>query len=125
MKMQELSKLSKTELAIMEIFWSTEEPLIFKEIMILVNEKLKRDWKKQTVKTYLSKLERAGLLKVDKRCARAYFYSPFYTKEEYQQLCVRKLVEESFDNSITNFVAAFNGGKKLSEADIEELKKLI
>ena len=79
-------KLSKTERAILEIFWEAEGPLIFKEIMELVNERLGKDWKKQTVNTYLTALQNAGLLHADKRCARAYFYSPVYTKEQYKQL---------------------------------------
>ncbi|MCI9359142.1 MAG: BlaI/MecI/CopY family transcriptional regulator, partial [Lachnospiraceae bacterium] len=40
-------------------------------------------------------------------------------------LCVQGLVQESFDNSIFNFVSAFTGGKKLSKEDADELRKLI
>ena len=109
----------------MEIFWEAEDALTFKEIMTLANEKLNKNWKKQTVNTYLANLQKAGLLHADKRCARAYSYSPAYTKEEYTQLCVRGLVQESFDNSIFNFVSAFTGGKKLSKEDADELRKLI
>ena len=118
-------KLSKTERAILEIFWEAEGPLIFKEIMELVNERLGKDWKKQTVNTYLTALQNAGSLHADKRCARAYFYSPVYTKEQYKQLCVKELLEDSFDNSISNFIATFTGGKKLSKKDAEEIKKYI
>ena len=125
MKHSKLYKLSNTEQAIMEIFWEAEGALTFKEIMTLANEKLNKNWKKQTVNTYLANLQKAGLLLADKRCARAYFYSPAYTREEYTQLCVRGLVEESFGNSIFNFVSAFTGGKKLSKEDADELRKLI
>ena len=125
MKHSKLYKLSDTEQVIMEIFWEAEDALTFKEIMTLANEKLNKNWKKQTVNTYLANLQKAGLLHADKRCARAYFYSPAYTKEEYTQLCVRGLVQESFDNSIFNFVSAFTGGKKLSKEDADELRKLI
>ena len=125
MKHSKLYKLSDTEQVIMEIFWEAEDALTFKEIMTLANEKLNKNWKKQTVNTYLANLQKAGLLLADKRCARAYFYSPAYTREEYTQLCVRGLVEESFGNSIFNFVSAFTGGKKLSKEDADELRKLI
>lgn len=37
----------------------------------------------------------------------------------------RKVVENSYGNSIEKFVAAFTGGKKLSEEDAESLRKLI
>lgn len=117
--------LSDTEKKIMELLWQLEEPLSLRETMDYLNEKLNKDWKQQTIGTYLSHLEKAGLVRIDKRFARSYLYFPACTKEEYTQKYLQKLVSESFNNSIADLVCAFTGGKKLSKKDLEELQKLI
>lgn len=117
--------LSDTEKNIMELLWQLEEPLSLRETMDYLNEKLNKDWKQQTIGTYLSHLEKAGLVRIDKRFARSYLYFPACTKEEYTQKYLQKLVSESFNNSIADLVCAFTGGKKLSKKDLKELQKLI
>lgn len=118
-------KMTNTESDIMKFFWEMQEPLTFKETMSLINDRLNKTWKKQTVNTYLCNLHEAKLIIINKQNPRSFLYSAALTKEQYEQYCVRKLVEDTFDNSITNLVSAFTGGKKLSSKDKEELKKLI
>ncbi len=123
--MKDYYSLSDTEKNIMELLWQLEEPLSLRETMDYLNEKLNKDWKQQTIGTYLSHLEKAGLVRIDKRFARSYLYFPACTKEEYTQKYLQKLVSESFNNSIADLVCAFTGGKKLSKKDLKELQKLI
>lgn len=117
--------LSSTENKIMELLWQLEHPLSLKEITDYLNEKLKKDWKQQTVRTYLLHLEEAELISMDKRFARSFLYFPACTKKEYEQKQLRQLVDKSFSGSIVNLISAFTGGKKLSEEDIKELEKLM
>ena len=123
--MKDYYSLSDTEKKIMELLWQLEEPLSLRETMDYLNEKLNKDWKQQTIGTYLSHLEKAGLVRIDKRFARSYLYFPACTKEEYTQKYLQKRVSESFNNSIADLVCAFTGGKKLSKKDLKELQKLI
>ena len=123
--MKDYYSLSDTEKKIMELLWQLEEPLSLRETMDYLNEKLNKDWKQQTIGTYLSHLEKAGLVRIDKRFARSYLYFPACTKEEYTQKYLQQLVSESFNNSIADLVCAFTGGKKLSKKDLKELQKLI
>lgn len=123
--MKDYYSLSDTEKKIMELLWQLEEPLSLRETMDYLNEKLNKDWKQQTIGTYLSHLEKAGLVRIDKRFARSNLYFPACTKEEYTQKYLQKLVSESFNNSIADLVCAFTGGKKLSKKDLKELQKLI
>ena len=113
--MKDYYSLSDTEKKIMELLWQLEEPLSLRETMDYLNEKLNKNWKQQTIGTYLSHLEKAGLVRIDKRFARSYLYFPACTKEEYTQKYLQKLVSESFNNSIADLVCAFTGGKKLSK----------
>lgn len=116
--------LTAVEAEIMEMFWAETKPLSFKEILDYVNTVLKKGWKKQTLNGYLSKLQKAGLVCTE-RSNYYYSYTAACTKHEYVQRWTQKLVEDSYGNSIENFVVAFTGGKKLSKEDAERLKKLI
>lgn len=116
--------LTNTEVEIMEIFWKASGPLSFREILEHVNTVLKKDWKKQTLNTYLSSLHKAGLIRIE-RSNYFYSYTAACTKDEYIQRWTQKLVEDSYGNSICNLVAAFTGGGRLTEEEAERLRKLI
>ena len=116
--------LTAVEVELMELFWNASELLSFREVMDYVTTVLNKDWKKQTLNTYLSNLQRAGLIQTERSNYR-YRYMAACTKAEYVQRWTQKLVEDSYDNSIGNFVATFTGGKKLSKEEAEKLRKLI
>ena len=116
--------LTSNELDIMEMFWSKTEPMSFREIMEYMSTVFKKKWKSQTLNTYLSNLKKAGLVQTD-RTNYHYLYTAACTKEEYVQQWTQKLVEEAYGNSISNFVVAFTGGRKLSPEEAEKLRKLI
>ena len=52
-----------------------------------------------------------------------YYYK--CSRSELIQNWTKKMVKDSFDGSISNFVTAFTGGKKLSPEEAENLKKLL
>ena len=60
------SHLSKTEYEIMEYFWEMGDKYTFGELMKYFNENLDKNWKKQTLNTFLSRLIEKGLLKKEK-----------------------------------------------------------
>ena len=116
--------LSYTEWEIMDFLWKENKAVTFKELMEYANNDLQKDWKKQTLGTYLKNLQLAGLVGADDEGKR-YRYYALLTREEHIEKWTKNLVEKSFDNSISKFVSAFAGGKKLSLKDAEELKKLL
>lgn len=122
--MEKLYGLTSTEIEIVEYFWSENRKVTFREIMEYFNTTLNKNWKKQTMSTYLKKLQEAKLIGADS--SKKYFtYYSICTKEELIHNWTRKLIEDSFDSSLSNFVAAFSGGKKLSKEEAEKLKELI
>lgn len=116
--------LTNTEMELMELLWQADAPLSFRELMDHANERWKKNWKKQTLNTYLANLQRMGLIGTDKG-SRHYLYYARCTREELIRNWTRQMVEECFDNSISSLVAAFTGGKKLSEEEAEKLRQLI
>lgn len=116
--------LSNMEFEIMEFLWEKNAPVQFKEILNYFNTEKSKNWKKQTLSTYLSNLRRSGIIDADTNSTyNLYYYN--YSRSELTQIWTKKMVKESFGGSISNFVAAFTGGKKLSQEEAERMKKLI
>lgn len=124
-KIFKFSGLSSTQTKIMEQLWKIEQPLSLKEITEFLNEQLDKNWKQQTVGTYLTQLQKVGMIKANKRFSNLYLYFPSYTKEEYLEKCAYNFIEQVFDNSLSSFMAAFTKEGKISKKEAEELKKLI
>ena len=53
--------LTNTEMEIMELLWSVKEPLPFRELIRYANEEWNKNWKKQTLNTYLNHLQKMGI----------------------------------------------------------------
>lgn len=120
--MSETYGLSRTEYEIMELLWQANKPLLFREIFEYFNERHNKNWKKQTLNTYLLSLRKMGMIKVSEQHP-GYEYHPVYTKHEYVHLWTQDFVKRFFDGSISAFMAAFTGNKKVAKEDADELKK--
>lgn len=116
--------LTKTEMEIMEFLWSRSQKAGFKEMLEYFTINLQKDWKKQTLSTYLLNLQRAGLIAAD-AVGKNYYYYAAVSKEEHIHNWTRELLKQSFGNSLGNFVAAFSGGEKLSKEETEELRQFL
>lgn len=76
------NKLTHAEMLVMGIVWDNPKHMVLSEIVETVNERWGKDWKPQTVSTYLAHLVRKGYLKMH-RNGRAYTYEPLKAKDEY------------------------------------------
>ena len=100
-----------------DIVWANE-PLGSGELVKLCEKEL--GWKKPTTYTVLRKLCEKGLLKnedgvVTTLISRVDFYS---AKSE-------QIIEDSYEGSLPAFIAAFTSRKKLSNAEVDEIQKMI
>lgn len=115
-----LKALSDTELYILEYLWDINEPQTFAQLMNYFTTIEKKDWKKQTLNTFLLHLTQKGYLTLSSTGTRR-LYAPSITKEEYQQTYAREIVKTSFDSSLTTFISAFTGGQKITQKERDEL----
>ena len=53
--------LTEGEMEIMEVLWECERPMGFGELHKCVNDRTKRNWKKQTVNTLLFRIRQKNL----------------------------------------------------------------
>ena len=115
--------LAVSEEQIMELLWKKDRGMPSKEILDYFNNQGK-DWKKQTLNTYLSKLlERKFIERTSED--RRYLYFPIITKKEYRQKKAEKFIYDAYNGSFLNFVSALSGGELISQEDAKEIEKLI
>lgn len=110
-------KLGEVESIFADIIWSNE-PLSSRRLAELAEERL--NWKRTTTYTILKRL-----------CDRELFRNEggkvisLVSRDEFYARQSEQFVEETFQGSLPAFLAAFSRRKKLSEAEINELQKVI
>ena len=122
--MKDKYNLTKSEEEIMELLWETDRKMSSKEILDHFNEHCGKDWKKQTLNTFLAKLLQAGFIdRISKD--RKYLYVPLITRMEYKQKGAERFIRDSYSGSFMNFVSALSGGEVISKEEAEEIRKLL
>lgn len=110
-------KLGVMETRFAELMWNNE-PISSGELVKLCEKEL--CWKKSTTYTMLRRLCDRGIFQ-----NRDGTVSSLMSKQEFAALQSEKFIEETFDGSLPQFLAAFTRRKKLSESEISELQRLI
>lgn len=110
-------KLGVIETRFAEIVWENE-PLTTNQLIKLCAEELK--WKRTTTYTVLKKLCDKGIFQTENSLITA-----LISKQEFEGMRSEQFVDETFKGSLPAFLTAFNSRKKLSDADIDEIQKLI
>lgn len=110
-------KLSQSEMRFAEIVWR-HEPIGSGELVKLCEKEM--GWKKSTTYTVLKNLCEKGVLQNQNTVV-----TSLLKKDEFYAKQSRQLVEDAFGGSLPKFLAAFIGGRKLSDEQVDELKKLI
>jgi predicted transcriptional regulator len=100
-----------------ELMWNNE-PISSGDLVKLCEKELA--WKKSTTYTMLRRLCERGIFQNKEGVV-----SSALSREEFQALQSEQFVKETFDGSLPRFLAAFTLRKKLSEQEIDELRKLI
>lgn len=114
--MEEL-RLGTVESQFADIIWN-HEPVPSGELVKLCEREL--GWKKSTTYTMLKRLCARGIFQNENGMV-----SSLMTKAEFGAAQSEKFVEDTFEGSLPAFLAAFTTRKKLSKAEIEEIKQMI
>lgn len=114
--MKEL-QMGAVESRFAEIIWENE-PMSSSELSLLAEKAL--GWKKTTSYTVLKRLCDKGIFQNEKGTV-----TSLVSKEEFYSIQSEKFVEETFQGSLPAFLAAFTRGKKLSEKEVNELRRLV
>ena len=112
-------KLFDSEEKVMEILWE-RGPLSAKEVSLIAADSI--GWNKNTTYTVIKKLEAKGFLRRDEP---GFLYTPLVTREEMQKKAVTSLLNKVFGGSRKALFSALLEDEKLTDKEIEELRKLI
>ncbi len=110
-------KVYESEYRFCLILWE-HEPIRSKELVRLCAEQL--DWKATTTYTVIKRLSERGIVKNENSIV-----TSLVSKDEVQEAEIEELVEKRFEGSLPAFIAAFGRHKKLTDSEIEELKRII
>jgi len=113
----ETPKIFESEYRFCLLLWENE-PIKSRELVKLCGEKL--GWKSTTVYTVIKRLSERGVLKNENTIV-----SSLVSKEEIQEAEIGDMVEKTFEGSLPAFITAFGRHEKLSEKEIEDIKKII
>ena len=119
--------LSATEMEIMGFLWDANKKSSASEILKFFNENKEKNWKKQTLNTFLVKLIEKGALQYDVAKNKKYYFpsNQSETKTQHIKHWTQNFIEKTFDNSLYNFLCAFTGGTRLDEKAYNELKQYL
>ena len=110
-------KIFESEYRFCLILWE-HEPAKSTELARLCKEQL--GWSKTTTYTVIKRLSERGVVRNENTIVHS-----LISKEEAQMSELDELVEKKFEGSLPAFIAAFARRQALSDAEIEEIRRII
>ncbi|MBQ6789700.1 MAG: BlaI/MecI/CopY family transcriptional regulator [Clostridia bacterium] len=110
-------KVFESEYRFCLILWENE-PVKSSKLVELCKERL--GWKPTTTYTVIKRLAERGVLKNEKTVV-----TSLVSKDEVRAAELNEMVEKTFEGSLPAFVAAFTKHSKISDADVDEIQKMI
>lgn len=116
-----MEELTKAEERIMQVLWKLQKAFV-KDIIDELDEEPKPPY--NTISSIVRLLEKKGYVNY-KAYGKTYEYFPAISKDQYAKTTFSKLFSGYFDNSPASLLSFMVKEEKLSEKDIEEIKRLI
>ena len=113
----ETPKIFESEYRFCLIMWE-HEPVTTSELVKLCQEQL--GWKRTTTYTVIKRLGERGILKNEDGLVTA-----LVSKEAAQAREINELVEGKFQGSLPAFIAAFTKRQDISQAELDEVQRMI
>lgn len=113
-------KLSEAEWAVLNILWS-DNTFSLKEITTALQDV--NGWNKNTVYTYLTRMEKKGLVSIERSQDKP--YSAAVTKEFCAQKERNELLDKVYGGATGDLIAAFLKESSISNEERNRLKKML
>ena len=105
----------------MQALW-TRSPLAAEDVLAAIADST--EWQESTVKTLLNRLLKKGSIHARKQ-GRRYLYTPILTRDQWLLQESSGLLDRLFGGRVAPLVAHFSRHRKLSQRDVQELRKLL
>ena len=113
----ETPKIFESEYRFCLILWD-HEPIGSGELVKLCREEL--GWKPTTTYTVIKRLSQRGVLKNENSVV-----TSLVSKDQAQASEIDELVEKRFEGSLPAFIAAFTKHRRMTESEINDIRKMI
>lgn len=114
------NRVSESEKIVLEVLWRAS-PVSSLEV---VQQLQTQDWNEKTVKTFLNRLVKKGVVSFEQD-GRRYLYSPTIKREAFLAQESSGFLEKIFKGDIKELLATFVSNKQLSENELEYLQGLL
>jgi len=121
MKEKELPRISDAEWIVMEAIWESGKMTTGQVVKTLSSH---CDWKPKTVQTLLRRLVEKGALASTKQ-GRGFLFEPLVSALECRQSVGQTFLDRVFQGRLSSMVSCFIERGDYSEADIEQLKRIL
>lgn len=113
-------KLTEAEWAVMEVLWSGER-FALGEVTAALKES--KGWNKNTVLTYLTRMEKKELVRIQRGMEKP--YSAAVSREACAREERKELLSKVYNGAAGDLISAFIKESKISQKEVEKLKKLL
>ena len=110
-------KIFESEYRFCLILWKNE-PIASAQLAKLCKEEL--GWSRTTTYTVIKRLSDREVVKTENGIV-----SSLVSKEEVQASQMDEMLEKTFEGSVPAFIAAFAKREKLSDKDVDEIRRII
>ena len=118
--MNDMPKISEAEYEIMKAVWKNA-PISTNEVVGLFEG---GNWSPKTVQTLLARLVKKGVLGYEKK-GRVFVYTPLIEEDDYIKEESTSFLKKFYDGALNSMVLNFIDDEKLTDDDIEELKRIL
>ena len=116
-----MNHLSDAEWAVMEILWERNSCTLGEISDVLADS---MGWRQNTVYTYLTRMEKKGLVTIDKSCS-PHRYSFTVSRETCAREERSSLLHKVYKGSAGDLITAFLKESRISEEKRRKLRKLL
>lgn len=119
-----MKELTNAESMVMKTIWTQQQEMGLHAIMTLTNETYGKDWKPQTVSTYIAKLVNKEFIRM-KNSGRKAVYEVMIPEAAYRKYQNKKFVEFWNNGSTVEFLRTYYEDQEISEEEITDLRKCV
>lgn len=117
-------EITRSERYVMKAIWEMQGEISLSRVVEEVNRKFGKEWKPQTVSTFLSKLVKKNYLLL-RREGRSWVYDVLVSEEDYHLQETREYLRFWGSEKVGGTFAALCQEKSMDQEEIDYLKELI
>lgn len=117
-------KLTPIEEKVMMVIWDSDGKPYLSEIVKEINERYGKDWRPQTISTYLAHLVRKGYLSFERK-GKVFLYTPLVDKKSFCKQQLKNMYEYYGNYSFVDFFRIFQDAGLVTDKDVAEMKNML